>query len=335
MWLGFALLRLSNWSDARAAFRSAARFAPYEVIAINAKAAVAIVDGEECLAKGDLEGALINFDKGVDINPEDANTRLARGRARMSKRDAQGALIDYSKAVELKPSFAPAYASRGAAELALNELDAAKIDLDKAITMAPDSPEPRFNRGLLCLRRDDLDGARTNLNQAAALSPEALAMAAPYFAKLSILRCQRHDFREALIDARRADEAGFQSDYTALIIWLIRSRLGEDKSATHELLTHLDKRRGADSDSWPMKIGRFLTGQLTEMDLFKAAENDDQEKWSAQQCEAHFYVGTKRLVEGDTATAVGHFEKCVATGRKEFSEYQMAVTELQRLKAGI
>jgi hypothetical protein len=37
----------------------------------------------------------------------------------------------------------------------------------------------------------------------------------------------------------------------------------------------------------------------------------------------------KRLLSGDTATAHDDFQKCLATGRKDYEEYNFAATELR------
>jgi tetratricopeptide (TPR) repeat protein len=299
-WLGFACLRQARWSDAREAFQNALRYAPYEQIATGCEAAIAIVDGKE----------------------------------RMSKRDAEGALVDYNKAVELKPDWVYGYAGRGAAALALNDLNKAKADLDKAIQMDSKLPDVWFNRGLLKMRESDLDGARHDFDKAAALSPEALAMTAPQFARLGCLRYDRHQFTEALVDFRRAAEAGDQNDYVTFFIWLIRSRLGEQEAATKDLKQYLAEWEKAKADDWAVKIGSFLVGKLTEAQLFKGAKIASTKTADGQCCEAYFYAGTKRLIDGDKRTAVTYFEKCIATEVKDFAEYKSAAAELRWLKAG-
>ena len=60
---------------------------------------------------------------------------------------------------------------------------------------------------------------------------------------------------------------------------------------------------------------------------------DDKTTDAERHCEAYFYAGTKRLIDGDKKTAQDYFEKCVATGLKNFSEYDCAAAELKALKA--
>ena len=83
---------------------------------------------------------------------------------------------------------------------------------------------------------------------------------------------------------------------------------------------------------WPLKVGTFLTGQLTEPELFKAAENSDKQTDDEHHCEAYLIAGSKRLIEGDKTTASDYFEKCLAMGCNDFDEYSDAKAELTYLK---
>ena len=59
--------------------------------------------------KGDLDHALSDLDKAIELNPHHAAAYFTRGLARQSKNDSKGAVADYSKAIELKPEYSEAY----------------------------------------------------------------------------------------------------------------------------------------------------------------------------------------------------------------------------------
>jgi len=83
-----------------------------------------------------------------------------------------------------------------------------------------------------------------------------------------------------------------------------------------------------------VKIGRALTGQLMEVDFFKAAENSDEKERDGHRGDAYLYSGTLRLIAGDKTTAMDYFLKCMATpGETKFSEYDTASAELKFLQA--
>jgi lipoprotein NlpI len=136
-----------------------------------------------------------------------------------------------------------------------------------------------------------------------------------------------------MTDFRKGCELDPSLDYAHFRVWLIRTRLGETEPATIGLRTYLDNRKTDKPDDWPSQIARFFSGQLTEPGLLKAAENTDKNTEAGQLCEAWFYSGTKHLIDGDKVTAVDYFNKCLATGKKDFGEYQSAAAELKFLNA--
>jgi HEAT repeat protein len=139
-------------------------------------------------------------------------------------------------------------------------------------------------------------------------------------------------FPEALADYRKAVELGSnERDYSVFRIWLIRARMGEKEAATQELAAYLAGRKTGKPDDWPSKVGRFLAGQLTEADFLQAAANPKAQTDREQHCEANFYAGSVRLIEGDKVTATDYFTKCLATDVNTFEEYQSAKAELKFL----
>ena len=79
-------------------------------------------------------------------------------------------------------------------------------------------------------------------------------------------------------------------------------------------------------------IIRLLTGDLSENDFLKAAGIGDEKQARNQKCEAYFYAGTVRLLDGDKSTATDYFKKCLETGVKDYYEYQSAAAELALLQ---
>ena len=55
---------------------------------------------------------------------------------------------------------------------------------------------------------------------------------------------------------------------------------------------------------------------MSEQDLLAAADSVEEKKRPEQQCEAWYYVGLKRLLNGDKTGATEAFRKAVATGEK-------------------
>lgn len=70
---------------------------------------------------------------GSRIRPVDAAAFVKRGRARQAKADHDGAIEDFTKAIELDPNLAQAYASRGVSKEAKGDGAGAKSDYGKSI----------------------------------------------------------------------------------------------------------------------------------------------------------------------------------------------------------
>ena len=141
-----------------------------------------------------------------------------------------------------------------------------------------------------------------------------------------------HNFVGSLADFRNSCELGSEvQDYSYYRIWLIRVRSGEKEAATQELVSYLKNRKAQSLPDWPMQVGRFLAGQITEADFLKAAADANTKADREQHCEAYFYAGSKRLIENDKTGAADFFKKCLGTGVTTFEEYHSAEAELKVL----
>jgi tetratricopeptide (TPR) repeat protein len=118
---------------------------------------------------------------------------------------------------------------------------------------------------------------------------------------------------------------GWQTDassYAMLAAALTQRRLGRRDEATATLREIASHRKPAD---WIMAIVDFLDGKVTGDALIAKAKGD------GQLTEARAYVGIAASIDGDIATATHHLEWVKTSGRKDFTEYRLAVGELKRL----
>ena len=60
--------------------------------------------GIEKLELGNYNGAIIDFSKAIEIDPNDAVTYDYRGVAKAKRGDFSGSIIDYNKSLELDPN---------------------------------------------------------------------------------------------------------------------------------------------------------------------------------------------------------------------------------------
>jgi lipoprotein NlpI len=223
-------------------------------------------------------------------------------------------------------------------DLAVEALDSGK--LDTAVTNASRLLELRLDhagalavRGTALFRLHVAESSATNLDKALGDLNRALELD-PGITSLYSIRgyiyylTQRWD--DALRDFRQfCEKAPNEANYQRFFIWLIRARKGEQAAADQELGAWFGPGKKPKANRWEKNIGAFLLGRMGEAEFLGAAGRGND---SGRQCEAWFYAGMKRLLSGDAATARDYFQRCLATDRKDFDEYNFAAAELALLE---
>ena len=143
-----------------------------EAIRLKADFAEAFYNrGNARKARGDLEGALVDYDQAIRLQPDDPDVFYNRAIARSAKGALEGAIADYNQAIRLKPDFAAAFNNRGDARYKKGDLKGALQDFDEAICLKPDYANAFFNRAIACMAKGDLEGAAQDFNKAVELKP--------------------------------------------------------------------------------------------------------------------------------------------------------------------
>lgn len=119
----------------------------------------------------DNYGAISDYNKSIELNPNSANAHSNRGLAKINIKDFKGAITDCSKAIELNPNLAEAYNNRALAKNNLKDARSAIADCDKAIEIAPNNAGAYINRGMAKIDLRDYSGAISDCNKAIELNP--------------------------------------------------------------------------------------------------------------------------------------------------------------------
>jgi tetratricopeptide (TPR) repeat protein len=122
------------------------------------------------MVKGDLDGALADYDRALQISPRDFKIRANRGVLRQRKGDLDGALDDYNIAIKLYRHFEFAYSSRATVKMAMNDLDGALADCNRAIALTHKDAAAYYTRALIKTAKGDLDAATADFNRAVKLN---------------------------------------------------------------------------------------------------------------------------------------------------------------------
>src|SRR5262245_28126557 len=174
--------------------------------------------------QGDLEGAMSDFDRAIDIAstispgayasnhvgaiyPEPAVLLYNRGVTRYDSRDWDGAIADFDESIALNPHRVLAWIKRGNARFNKGDLDEAIKDFNQALRLDPRSVIALNNRGLAWQNKGELDAALSDYERALELDPR-LTVALNNRAGI---KHDRGDLRGALDDYNRATEIDHQS----------------------------------------------------------------------------------------------------------------------------
>ncbi len=122
-------------------------------------------------ARGDIDGALADYDMALRYNPGHAEALNDRGIVRFLRGDVDGAIADYFAAIRVRPQYADAYENRGLARQAKGDVDGAMADYSAAIRLNPGYARAYYSRANLWLARGDADAAIADYGEAIRANP--------------------------------------------------------------------------------------------------------------------------------------------------------------------
>jgi len=116
--------------------------------------------------EGIYKGAISDYNKAIEINPDYEDAYYERGFAKESIKDYKGAISDYTKVIKLNQDAWNAYYGRGYSQWQLGNNKAALSDFDKAIEINPEDGNIYLDRSSLRIEIEDYKGAVSDNNRA-------------------------------------------------------------------------------------------------------------------------------------------------------------------------
>ncbi|MBI3272241.1 MAG: tetratricopeptide repeat protein [Planctomycetes bacterium] len=107
----------------------------------------------------------------VERKSSDPGSYLLRGQARLGLEDVPGALADFTRAVELDPNCGEAYRLRAPLRALQGDLAGARRDLDEAVQLNPRNASAYYDRAILLRDRAEGAAALHDLDTALKLEP--------------------------------------------------------------------------------------------------------------------------------------------------------------------
>ena len=119
----------------------------------------------------DHYGAIADYTKAIEINPNDATSYFNRGISKGYLKNHYAAIADYTKAIEIDPNKADVYNNRGFSKALLKNHYLATADYTKAIEIDPNHSKAYRNRGYSRIKLKDYYKAITDYTKAIQIDP--------------------------------------------------------------------------------------------------------------------------------------------------------------------
>ncbi len=121
--------------------------------------------------KGDVDKAVIEYQKALEIDPDSAETCYDLGNALAEEGKMDEAIIQFQKARAIDPAYADPYDDLGNALIQKGQVDEAIIDYQKALAINPNNAQACYHLGNALLQKGQADKAIIQYQKALAIDP--------------------------------------------------------------------------------------------------------------------------------------------------------------------
>lgn len=155
-----------------------------------------VKQGLEYYEQGELDKAMAEFDKAIELEPDNVDAHRNLGTVYGEQGKWEESAAAYEQAIELAPDFGEAYGDIVAAYIKLGKLEEAAAAGEKAIELAPDYATAHNNLGVAYKQQDRLDEAIAEYQEAIQLDP---AYAMPHY-NLGLVYYAQGKLKEAITE---------------------------------------------------------------------------------------------------------------------------------------
>jgi tetratricopeptide (TPR) repeat protein len=156
------------------------------------------------------DAALADFNRALELDPDDAWALGSRGQVYLVMQRYDEALADFGRAAELKPSYRWVASWRGFTYLVMRRYDDALADFNRALELDPDDAWTLDSRGRVYMALKRYDEALADFSRALELDPDDASIVAWRGETYRLM--ERYD--EAVADLNRALELNPDDPWT-------------------------------------------------------------------------------------------------------------------------
>jgi len=276
-------------------------------------------------AKGDLAGAIEDLSQAIHVDPGSSEQFASRGRLYSRRGDFTHAIADDDEAIRLDPNASGAYNNRCNIWMVKELYKNALADCSEALRIDPKLPAAHFNKGVLLGIAGDPAAAADEYSK----TIEGDARFGPAYKSRGNLRFDSGQFELARADLDQAAQLMPNDPYVALWRFLASRRVTPDNPKAAADLQQAAER--FDAAAWPAPVIALMLGKSEPSAVLQAADRGDARQTADRQCEASFYVGEWRLMQGEKGPALRQLEDAERNCRATFAESAGARAELERL----
>ncbi|MGJ8653827.1 MAG: tetratricopeptide repeat protein [Opitutaceae bacterium] len=251
-----------------------------------------------------------------DFKPEATpNPFVIEGYALLEAGNSDGALEAFEKALALDTSELPARLGQAIIYAEQQNHEKAFICYDTIIQDHPRHVDAWSGRGLAAYNLEDFDEALNSFKQATFDQP----VNGFYYESLAWTQMCRGDFESAATSSKTATlmygRQGKAVVYPLLIAYFANSELGDEATA---LRTLAYAQKNSNANVWPAQIIDYLSGKINHNELISYVMD------SAEETEAHAYIGLKLRLDQQNEAAQAHLDWVSSHGDTRVFEYTLA-----------
>jgi tetratricopeptide (TPR) repeat protein/V8-like Glu-specific endopeptidase len=273
-----------------------------------------------------FQEAADDFTEALKLRPKSSGALRARAGIYADLKQYDRAAADYEKAIDLEPDLPTSYIARGNFRSQLGQDSDAIADFDRAIQLYPAAAEAHSGRAYVLLQQGDFKAAIKGFDQALKYDDRASYVLGGRASTYQILG----DHDASLRDYKLAVELDPGEPFIQLLYFVELARAGRADDAKQRFATFAADGR---FDEWPRAIARFFAGEIDAAALEKVA-SEGKTDWEreARAFDRDFYLGQAALIAGRTSEAEQRLAAVVATGERQYIEYNIAAADVAKLK---
>ena len=214
------------------------------------------------------------------------------------------------------------YYNRGIEYDEKRDYDRAIADYNEVIHLDPIYAKAYCDRGNAWRNKGDLDRAIADYNEAIRLDPKD----AGCYKNRGVANLYAGSLSRALADLNQASELKPKDAYTALWLDVVNKR-SNLPSHLPQVIAQLDMTR------WPAPVIRLFLGQMTPDAVLAAADDPNGMIKQRRVCEASFFSGELRLMQGTKENAAHLFRLAATDCPKTLIVWSAANAELKALSS--